>query len=75
LNPHFLFNALHTLAALVKFQPTMAENAIERLGDMLRYALKEDGRELVETEVPPLRCRAASSLAEMLRDGEGKNQS
>jgi signal transduction histidine kinase len=48
LNPHFLFNALHTLAALVKFQPTIAENAIERLGDMLRYTLKEDGRELVE---------------------------
>jgi len=48
LNPHFLFNALHTLAALVKFQPAVAENAIERLGDMLRYALKEDGRELVE---------------------------
>ena len=48
LNPHFLFNALHTLAALVRFQPTMAENAIERLGGMLRYALKEDGCELVE---------------------------
>jgi signal transduction histidine kinase len=48
LNPHFLFNALHTLSALVKFQPTTAEAAIERLGDMLRYALKEDGRELVE---------------------------
>jgi two-component system LytT family sensor kinase len=48
LNPHFLFNALHTLAALVKFHPTMAESAIERLGDMLRYSLKEDGRELVE---------------------------
>ena len=48
LNPHFLFNALHTLAALVKFQPAMAEGAIERLGDMLRYTLKEDGRELVE---------------------------
>jgi len=48
LNPHFLFNALHTLAALVKFHPTMAETAIERLGDMLRYSLKEDGRELVE---------------------------
>ena len=26
----------------------MAEGAIERLGDMLRYTLKEDGRELVE---------------------------
>jgi signal transduction histidine kinase len=48
LNPHFLFNALHTLAALVKFRPTMAESAIERLGDMLRYSLREDGRELVE---------------------------
>src|SRR5215469_13308344 len=48
LNPHFLFNALHTLAALVKFRPDMAESAIERLGDMLRYTLKEDGRALVE---------------------------
>ena len=48
LNPHFLFNALHTLAALAKFRPAMAEGAIERLGDMLRYTLKEDGRELVE---------------------------
>jgi hypothetical protein len=48
LNPHFLFNALHTIAALVKLRPAAAEGAIERLGDMLRYALKEDGRELVE---------------------------
>ena len=48
LNPHFLFNALHTLSALVKFRPALAEGAIERLGDMLRYTLKEDGRELVE---------------------------
>jgi hypothetical protein len=48
LNPHFLFNALHTLAALVKFRPALVEGAIERLGDMLRYTLKEDGRELVE---------------------------
>ena len=48
LNPHFLFNALHTLSALVKFRPAAAEGAIERLGDMLRYTLKEDGRGLVE---------------------------
>src|SRR5260370_4606915 len=32
LNPHFPFNALHTLAALVKFRPIMAEGAIELLG-------------------------------------------
>ena len=43
-----LFNALHTMAALVKFRRPMAESAIERLRDMLRYTLKEDGRELVE---------------------------
>jgi hypothetical protein len=48
LNPHFLFNALHTLSALVKLQPAIAEDAIERLGDMLRYSLKEDGHGLVE---------------------------
>jgi len=48
LNPHFLFNALHTLSALIRFRPAAAEQAIERLGDMLRYALKEDGRGLVE---------------------------
>jgi signal transduction histidine kinase len=47
LNPHFLFNALHTLAAVVKFRPAAAEGAIERLGDMLRYTLK-DGGGLVE---------------------------
>src|SRR5262249_59901249 len=47
-NPPFLFNPLPPLAALVKPRPPAAEGAIERLGDMLRYTLKEDGRELVE---------------------------
>lgn len=48
LNPHFLFNALHTLSAVVKFRPALAESAIERLGDMLRYTLKENSRGMVE---------------------------
>ena len=48
LNPHFLFNALHTLSAVVKFRPALAESAIERLGDMLRYTLKENSRGVVE---------------------------
>lgn len=42
LHPHFLFNALHTVAALVREDSTQAENAIEKLGDMLRYSLQED---------------------------------
>jgi two-component system LytT family sensor kinase len=41
LHPHFLFNALHTVTALVRHDATQAENAIERLGDMLRYTLQE----------------------------------
>jgi len=48
LNPHFLFNALHTLSALAKFKPNVVEQAFERLGDMLRYALKDDKRHVVE---------------------------
>jgi signal transduction histidine kinase len=44
LNPHFLFNALHSVAALVRERPAAAEEAVERLGEMLRYAL-DDGAE------------------------------
>lgn len=39
LNPHFLFNTLHTLTALVRRDPETAEHALERFGDMLRYVL------------------------------------
>jgi LytS/YehU family sensor histidine kinase len=38
-NPHFLFNALHSVGALVSVDPVRADRAIERLGDLLRYAL------------------------------------
>jgi hypothetical protein len=39
INPHFLFNALHSVGALVATDPVLADRALERLGDMLRYAL------------------------------------
>ena len=39
LNPHFLFNTLHTLTALVRRDPQSAEAALERFGEMLRYVL------------------------------------
>lgn len=47
LNPHFLFNTLHTLTALVRRDPETAEQALERFGDMLRYVLdvKRSARE------------------------------
>jgi signal transduction histidine kinase len=47
LNPHFLFNALHTVSALVRQEPGRAESAVEKLGDMLRYTLREDSGDTV----------------------------
>lgn len=40
LNPHFLFNTLHTLMALVRTDTKAAEEAIERFALMLRYVLQ-----------------------------------
>jgi two-component system, LytTR family, sensor histidine kinase AlgZ len=38
--PHFLFNALNTVAALIPEQPELAERTVERIADMLRYTLR-----------------------------------
>lgn len=40
LNPHFLFNTLHSLMALVRTDAKAAEEAIERFALMLRYVLQ-----------------------------------
>ena len=40
LNPHFILNTLHTLLGLVRRDPALAEQAIERIGDLLRYGLR-----------------------------------
>lgn len=51
LNPHFLFNALNSVSALIATDPDAAEGAVERLGDLLRYSLAEaDGPVLLERE-------------------------
>jgi two-component system LytT family sensor kinase len=39
LHPHFLFNTLHTITALVHEDPDMAERTITRLGELLRLFL------------------------------------
>jgi len=43
LNPHFLFNTLHTVLGLVRRDPALAEEALQDLGDVLRYALNVQG--------------------------------
>jgi two-component system LytT family sensor kinase len=40
LNPHFLFNALHSIAELVHENPKLAETLIVRLGELLRQVLQ-----------------------------------
>ncbi len=39
-NPHFLFNTLHSLIALVRKDARAAEEALEQFGDLMRYALR-----------------------------------
>lgn len=46
IDPHFLFNTLHSLLALVRQDPGRAEEAIEQFGDILRYTFSAgDGSE------------------------------
>jgi len=47
INPHFLFNTLHSMTQLLRAEPERAEVALDRLSDLFRYALRLD-REHVE---------------------------
>jgi signal transduction histidine kinase len=42
LDPHFLFNTLHSVMALVRYSPPEAEAALERFAGMMRYALRAE---------------------------------
>ena len=47
LNPHFLFNALNNIYALITFNPAQAQLAVHTLGDMLRHQLYEATQEKI----------------------------
>lgn len=47
LNPHFLFNALHSMAELVHTDPKLAEQLLVRLGELLRQVLQSSNRQEV----------------------------
>lgn len=40
LSPHFLFNTIHSIILLVSRDPVAAETALEKIADLMRYALK-----------------------------------
>ncbi len=46
-NPHFLFNALNTVAGLIAENPRRAEDAVERIADLFRYTLDASRRQQV----------------------------
>jgi signal transduction histidine kinase len=45
INPHFLFNTLNTIAALIAENPSAAEETTTRLAEVFRYALQASERE------------------------------
>jgi two-component system, LytTR family, sensor kinase len=47
LQPHFLFNSLNSINALIGFKPDEARRMIHQLSDFLRGTLKKDDRQLV----------------------------
>ena len=50
LNPHFLFNALNSVRALIAEEPARAQSAVTQLARLLRYTLSSGQDELVTLE-------------------------
>jgi signal transduction histidine kinase len=47
INPHFLFNALNTVAGLIPSNPMLAEETVVKLSDVFRYTLQRPEEERV----------------------------
>ncbi len=45
--PHFLFNTLNSISALIREEPVQAERMVERLSAMLRFSLESNQRSIV----------------------------
>lgn len=55
LEPHFLFNALNTIAGLIRVaRPDLATTALAKLGELLRYVVEASRQDHV-----PLACELA----------------
>jgi LytS/YehU family sensor histidine kinase len=47
IDPHFLFNSLNSIAALIRIDPQEAERVVESLSDLFRYSLRASDRPTV----------------------------
>lgn len=68
INPHFLFNSMNTIAALVRKDPKTAEKAIEDLSDLFRAALGDEN--MHSTLADELQIAKQYLAIEQLRFGE-----
>jgi two-component system LytT family sensor kinase len=50
LQPHFLFNSLNSISALISTQPIQARNMIHQLSDFLRATLRKEEEQWVKME-------------------------
>lgn len=50
LNPHFMFNAMNSIRALIEEDPVNAQTALTKLSNILRYSLKIERNETVPLE-------------------------
>lgn len=50
INPHFLFNTLNSIAALIRINPDEAESVTELLADLFRYSLRSSQKPFVTIE-------------------------
>jgi signal transduction histidine kinase len=50
INPHFLFNALNAIAGLIPSQPQLADQTVEQLAEVFRYALSKSDQEWVRLD-------------------------
>jgi len=50
LNPHFMFNAMNSIRALIEEDPENAKTALTKLSSILRYSLKIERNETVPLE-------------------------
>lgn len=71
LNPHFILNTFHALVGLVRRDPALAEEALERLGDLLRHSLRVQRESLDEIRLADELALVSSYLdLERLRLGD-----
>lgn len=69
LNPHFLFNSLNSIKALVTLDPAKSKDAIVKLSELLRFTLNYSMQELIPFNDELLEVKKYLAL-EQIRFGE-----